>query len=66
MLVFQVKNRYFERHVGGPIYAYDIWELKGVSNQRLSIAKNNVKISKLIKSANVVFSKEDDFFNKIN
>ena len=45
MLVFQVKNKYFERHVGGPVYAYDIWESKDLSNQRLSIAKNNVKIS---------------------
>ena len=49
MLVFQVKNKHFEHHVGGPAYVYDIWELKCLSNQRLSIPKNNVKISKLIK-----------------
>ena len=49
ILVFQVKNKYFEHRVGGPAYAYDIWESKDLSNQRLSIPKNNVKISKLIK-----------------
>ena len=64
MLVFQVEHKYFERHVGGPVYAYDIWESKGLSNQRLGFAKNNVKISKLIKPAYVIFSKEDDFFQQ--
>ena len=59
MLVFQVKNKYFERNVNGPVSAYDIWESKSLSNQRLSIATNSVKISKLIKPAYVIFSKKD-------
>ena len=63
-LVFQVKNKYFERNVSSPAYANDIWESKGLSNQRLSIAKINVKINKLIKPAYIIFSKEDNFFQQ--
>ena len=64
ILVFQIKNKYFERRVGGLAHAYDIWESKGLSNKRLSIAKNNVKISKLIKPAYVIFSKDDKYFQQ--
>ena len=43
---------------------YDICESKGLSDQRLGIAKGSVKTSKLIRPGYVIFSKGADFFQQ--
>ena len=62
-LGFQVKIKYFIRF-SNFVAIYDIWESKGLSEQRLGIAKGSVKTSKLITPGYVIFSKGAGFFQQ--
>ena len=61
-LVFQVKRKYFIRF-SDFVAIYDIWESKGLSDQRLGIARVSIKTSKLTRPGYVIFSKGADFFH---
>ena len=60
-LVFQVKDKYFEDDHGSTSMAISIWNSKGISKQSLQLVgtKGDPKMSKPIKPAHVLFSKEN-------
>ena len=69
VLVFQVKEMYFEDQYGSTSNAIRIWNSKGISKQSLHFAAGAVgdlKMSKAIKPASGIFNKESGYLLQKN
>ena len=64
VLVFQVKEMYFEDQYGSTSNAIRVWNSKGISKQSLHFAAGAVgdlKMSKAIRPASGIFNKESGY-----
>ena len=65
-LVFQVREKYFKNNFGSNSSKIEIWKSKGLSIQSLSLygtvgAANEIKMSKPIRPAYVIFNHKESF-----
>ena len=68
-LVFQVGEKYFKNNSGSNNSKIEIWKSKGLSNQPLNLSgtvgtANDIKMSKPIRPAYVMFNHKESFFEK--
>ena len=66
-LVFQVREKYFKNNFGSDSSKIEIWKSKSLSNQSLSLSGtvgtlNDIKMSKPIRPAYVIFNHKESFF----
>ena len=66
-LVFQIGQKYFKNNFGSNSSKIKIWKSKGLSSQSLDLSgtvgtANNIKMSKPIRHAYVIFNKKESFF----
>ena len=69
LLVFQEKEKYFKDEYNSKRYSIRTWKSKGLSEQSLSISDvvgtiNNIKISKPIRPAYVIFNHKRSYFEQ--
>ena len=67
LLVFQVKEKYFEDKYDSKSYSIRKWKSKGLSNKSLSISGtlgkvNDIKMSKLIRPGYIIYNHKRSFF----
>ena len=68
-LVFQVGEKYFKNNFGSNSSKIEIWKSKGLSSQSLSLSgtvgtANDIKMSKPIRPAYVIFNHKESFFDQ--
>ena len=68
-LVFQVGEKYFKNNFGSNSSQIEIWKLKSLSRQSLSLSSavgtvNDIKMSKPIRPAYVIFNHKESFFEQ--
>ena len=68
-LVLQVGEKYFKNNSGSNSYKIEIWKSKGLSSQSLSLSvtvgtASDIKMSKPIKPAYVIFNHKESFFEQ--
>ena len=66
---FQVGEKYLKNNSGSNSFKITIWKSKGLSNQSLNLSgtagtANDIKMSKLIKPAYVIFNHKESFFER--
>ena len=66
-LVVQVRKKYFKDNLGSDSSSIRIWKSNGLSNQSLSLSGivgrvDNIKMSKPIRPAYVIFNHKESFF----
>ena len=67
--VFQVGEKYFKNNSGSNSSKIEIWKSKGLSSQSLSLSctvstANDIKMSKPIRAAYVIFNHKELFFEQ--
>ena len=68
-LVFQVGEKYFKNNSGSNSSKIEMWKSKGLSSQSLHLSgtvgsANNIKMSKPIRPAHVIFNNKESFFEQ--
>ena len=68
-LVFQVGEKYFKNNSGSNSSKIELWKSKGLSSQSLDLSgtvgtANDIKISKLVRPAHVIFNHKESFFEQ--
>ena len=68
-LVFQVGEKYFNNNSGSSSSKIEVWKSKGLSSQSLNLSgtvgtANDIKMSKPIRPAYVIFNQKDSFFEQ--
>ena len=68
-LVFQLGEKYFNNNSGSDSSKIEIWKSKGLSSQSLSLSgtvdtANEIKMSKPIRPAYVIFNHKESFFEQ--
>ena len=68
-LVFQVGEKYFKNNFGSNSSKIEIWKSKGLSSRSLSLPSavgtaNDIKMSKPIRSAYVIFNNKESLFEQ--